>query len=173
MSSSVLIGYFDSEEKILDATRAARQAGYTVQDVFTPYAVHGMDEAMGLKPSRLTYVCFAGGLLGCTLALSLQLYTSVVSWPLNVGGKPFNSLPAFIPVAFELTVLFAGLSTVAAFLARSRLFPGSRRLALERVTDDRFALVLAPREGQLPHEAAEGMMRRHGAVETSWKEVPS
>jgi hypothetical protein len=70
-------------------------------------------------------------------------------------------------------VLFAGLITVAAFLARSRLFPGSRRPALERVTDDRFALVLEPREGQPVHEAAEGMLRRHGAVEMSWKEVPS
>ncbi|WP_224364410.1 DUF3341 domain-containing protein [Hyalangium versicolor] len=173
MSPPVLIGYFDTEEKILDATRAARQAGYAVHDVYTPYAVHGMDEAMGLKPSRITYVCFGAGLLGCTLALSLELYTSVVSWPLNVGGKPFNSLPAFIPVAFELTVLFAGLITVAAFLARSRLFPGSQRLTLPGVTDDRFALVLGAREGQQGHEAAEGMLRRHGAVEMSWKEVPS
>ncbi|WP_224242798.1 DUF3341 domain-containing protein [Hyalangium gracile] len=173
MSSSVLIGYFDNEDKILDATRAAHQAGYPVHDVYTPYAVHGMDEAMGLRPSRLTYVCFAAGLLGGSLALALQLYTSVVSWPLNVGGKPFNSLPAFIPVTFELTVLFAGLITVAAFLARSRLFPGSRRLTLPRVTDDRFALVLGARQGEQAHHAVEDMLRRHGAVELSWKEMPS
>jgi hypothetical protein len=173
MSSSFLIGYFDSEEKILGATRAARAAGYTVHDVYTPYAVHGMDEAMGVKPSRLTYVCFGAGLLGGSLALSLELYTSMVSWPLNVGGKPFNSLPAFIPVTFELTVLFAGLITVAAFLARSRLFPGSSRPALQRVTDDRFALVLGAREGASAHEAAEGMLRQHGAVELSWSEVSS
>jgi hypothetical protein len=172
-SSNVLIGYFDDEAKILDATRAARNAGYPVHDVYTPYAVHGLDEAMGLKSSRLTYVCFMAGLLGCSLALSVELYTSVVSWPLNVGGKPFNSLPAFIPVAFELTVLFAGHLTVLAFLGRSKLFPGSRRLTLPRVTDDRFALVLGPRDGQQVHEAAEGMLRRHGAVELDWREVPS
>jgi hypothetical protein len=173
MSAPVLIGYFDSEEKVLDATRAAREAGYALHDVYTPYAVHGLDDAMGLKPSRLTWVCFGAGLLGCTAALSLQYYTSVVSWPLNVGGKPFNSFPAFIPVSFELTVLFAALFTVAAFLARTKLFPGNKRQALPRVTDDRFALALEPREAPAEVAAAEDMLRRHGAVETARMEVAS
>jgi hypothetical protein len=173
MSAPVLIGYFDSEQKVLDATRAVREAGYALHDVYTPYAVHGMDDAMGLKPSRLTWVCFGAGLLGCTLALSLQYYTSVVSWPLNVGGKPFNSFPAFIPVSFELTVLFAALFTVAAFLARAKLFPGNTRQALARVTDDRFAIALEPREAPAEQAAAEAMLRRHGAVETARMEVAS
>lgn len=170
MSAPVLVGYFDSEEKVLDATRAVREAGYSLHDVYTPYAVHGLDEAMGLKPSRLTWVCFGAGLLGGSLALALQLYTSVVSWPLNVGGKPFNSFPAFVPVAFELTVLFAALITVGSFLARVKLFPGNRRAALPRVTDDRFAIALEP-----PAElaAAEAMLRQHGAVETARMEVAS
>ncbi|QDF06984.1 DUF3341 domain-containing protein [Myxococcus xanthus] len=166
MSAPVLIGYFDSEAQVLDATRAVREAGFVLHDVYTPYAVHGLDDAMGLKPSRLTWVCFGAGLLGCTLALSLQYYTSVVSWPLNVGGKPFNSFPAFIPVTFELTVLFAALATVAAFLSRAKLFPGSRRAVLPRVTDDRFAIAVAPREAPSELDAAEDLMRRHGAVAT-------
>ncbi|MCP3140160.1 DUF3341 domain-containing protein [Pyxidicoccus xibeiensis] len=173
MSAPVLVGYFDSEEKVLDATRAVREAGYTLDDVYTPYAVHGLDDAMGLKPSRLTWVCFGAGLLGCTLAMSLQLYTSVVSWPLNVGGKPFNSFPAFIPVTFELTVLFAGLFSVAAFLVRAKLFPGSRRRALPRVTDDRFAITVAPRDAGPELAAAEELLVRHGAVATSRMEVAS
>jgi len=173
MSAPVLIGYFDNETQVLDATRAVREAGFTLHDVYTPYAVHGMDDAMGLKPSRLTWVCFGAGLLGCTLAMSLQLYTSVVSWPLNVGGKPFNSFPAFIPVSFELTVLFAALTTVAAFLVRARLFPGSRRPALPRVTDDRFAIAVAPREDPSELNAAEDLMRSHGAVATALLEVAS
>ncbi|MFY1829728.1 DUF3341 domain-containing protein [Myxococcus fulvus] len=173
MSAPVLIGYFEKEEQVLEATRAVREAGHDLRDVYTPYAVHGLDDAMGLKPSRLTWVCFVGGLTGCTLALSLQLYTSVVSWPLNVGGKPFNSLPAFIPVTFELTVLFAALSTVAAFLIRAKLFPGNKRPTLPRVTDDRFAIVVAPRQTPESLEAAEDLMRRHGAVATDVREVPS
>lgn len=171
MSQSVLIGYFDSEEKILAATRAAREAGFPIHDVYTPYAVHGMDDAMGLRPSRLTWVTFLAGLTGGTAAMALQLYTSVVSWPINVGGKPFNSFPAFIPVTFELTILFAGLATVAAFLARCTLFPGQKRAALPRVTDDRFALALNA-EG-LPAELAEAeqTLKQLGAVETAKVEV--
>jgi hypothetical protein len=171
MSTSVVIGYFDSEERILAATRAARTAGLKIQDVYTPYAVHGMDDAMGLRPSRLTWVCFLAGLTGASLALALQYYTSVVSWPLNVGGKPFNSLPAFIPVTFELTVLFAGLSTVGAFLLRARLFPGRAQAVLPRVTDDRFALAVEGAPEAV--EAAGGVMRQHGAVELEMREVAS
>ena len=173
MSAPVLVGYFDSEEKVLDATRAVREAGFTLHDVYTPYAVHGLDEAMGLKPSRLTWVCFGAGLTGGSLAMALQLYTSVVSWPLNVGGKPFNSFPAFVPVAFELTVLFAALITVASFLGRVKLFPGNRRVALPRVTDDRFAIAVQPREDAGDTAAMEDMLRRHGAVETARMEVAS
>jgi hypothetical protein len=161
MSPPLLIGYFESEEKILHATRAAREAGYAIHDVYTPYAVHGMDEAMGLRHSRLTWVCFGGGLFGASAALALQYYTSVVSWPLNVGGKPFNSLPAFIPVTFELTVLLAALTTVAAFFLRARLFPGKGGGALPRVTDDRFALALRAGVDEAPRE----LLRRLGAVE--------
>jgi len=171
MSTPVLIGYFESEAQVLDATRAVRDSGHVLQDVYTPYAVHGLDDAMGLRPSRLTWVCFGAGALGCTLALSLQLYTSVVSWPLNVGGKPFNSFPAFIPVSFELTVLFAALITVGTFFARAKLFPGNRKLALPRVTDDRFAIAVSPRRSPEALEDAEQLLRRHGAVALDLKEV--
>jgi len=142
-----IIGYFDDERPLLAAARAARDAradGVEIVDAFVPYAVHGLDEAMGLRRSRLTWVCFLAGLAGGSLALGFELWTSVVSWPLNVGGKPFASVPAFIPVTFELTVLTAALVSAFTFLARSRLFPGKVRAALPRVTDDRFALVLAP-----------------------------
>lgn len=165
---SILIGYFDDEERVLGATRAAREAGYQVHDVYTPYAVHGMDEAMGLRRSRLTWVCFFAGLTGGSLALSLQYYTSVVSWPLNVGGKPFASWPAFIPVTFELTVLIAALTTVAALFIRTRLFPGSSAEALPRVTDDRFALALKVESPQGP---AREVLQQHGAVEVVEAEV--
>jgi hypothetical protein len=90
-----------------------------------------------------------------------------------VGGKPFNSFPAFIPVAFELTVLFAGLGTVAAFLARSKLFPGQKRLALPRVTDDRFALALRAEGHAAELAEAEHTLQQLGAVELKKVEVAS
>ena len=156
---STVVGYFDDEHGLLDGARAARAAGLEIRDAFVPYAVHGLDEAMGLRRSRLPWVCFAAGITGGTLALSFELWTSVSSWALNVGGKPFASVPAFIPVAFELTILSAALTSVAAFFFRSRLFPGKKATPLPRVTDERFALVLEPDD-----PTAREFLRAAGAV---------
>lgn len=138
-----LVATFADEGSLLAAVRAVRAAGLAIEDAYTPYAVHGLDEAMGLRRSRLTWVCFLAGLTGGSCALAFQLWTSTESWALNVGGKPFASIPAFVPVTFELTVLSAALVSAGAFLLRSRLYPGRRSASLPRVTDDRFALVVA------------------------------
>jgi hypothetical protein len=139
---ATVVGYFDDEHRLIAAAQAARAAGVGVSDAFIPYAVHGLDEAIGQRPSRLPWVCFLAGLLGGASAIGFEIWSSAVSWPINVGGKPFASIPAFIPVTFELTVLSAALCSAGAFLFRSRLFPGRRSAPLPRVTDDRFALVL-------------------------------
>ncbi|MBI3186218.1 MAG: DUF3341 domain-containing protein [Myxococcales bacterium] len=167
----LLVGYFGEERQVLAATRAVREAGLEVHDVYTPYAVHGMEEALGLRPTRLTWVCFGAGLFGLLFALFLQHYASAVSWPINVGGKPFHSLPAFIPVAFELTVLCAGLFTVAALFLRVRLFPTTGGTALPGVTDDRFALALIPEGPRFDEVEATSLLCRHGALETRLEEV--
>ena len=137
---------FDDEGALLRATAAARRAGIAIDDAFTPYAVHGLEEAMGLRRSRLTWVCFAAGLTGAACAMAFQVWTSAVDWPLNVGGKPFASIPAFIPITFELTVLSAALVSAFFFFFRSRLFPGKEAAPPPRATDDRFVLVVADSE---------------------------
>jgi len=172
VSAPVLVGYFEDEQRLLEATRWVRGAGFKLHDVYTPYAVHGLDEAMGLRRSRLTWVCFIGGLVGLLCAIGLQYYASVVSWPLNVGGKPPNSAPAFVPLSFELTVLVAGLATVLALFVRSRLFPGARALSLPRTSDDRFALAIDTRGTFVDAEEALAALRKLGAVETARAEVP-
>lgn len=142
-----LVGFFEHEEDLIAATRTAREAGYGIVDVYTPYALHGLDRAMGLPPSRLSLVCFFFGLFGAAFALAFQFWASAVDWSINVGGKPWNSLPAFVPVTFELMVLFGGLSTVVAFLVVNRLRPGKKPVApIEGVTDDRFTLVMDAEE---------------------------
>ncbi|MDX2022516.1 MAG: DUF3341 domain-containing protein [Deltaproteobacteria bacterium] len=158
--STQVIGYFDSEEGLLHATRDARRAGLTIVDAFTPYAVHGLDDAMGLRRSRLPWVCFLAGITGGTFAMSFQIWSSASSWALNVGGKPFASLPAFVPVTFEVTVLSAALASAFAFFARSRLFPGKTAAVLQRVTDDRFALVLGSEDNR-----AAAFLKHAGALE--------
>jgi hypothetical protein len=164
-----MIGIFDGEEQLLAACRAARDGDVEIHDAYTPYAVHGLDEAMGLRRSRLAQVCFWLGALGCATALGFQLWATTVDWPVNIGGKSFSALPALIPITFEVTVLFAALGTVLVFFLRTRLFPGKGvTLSHPSVTDDRFVLVLEA--GQHRTEARE-ILATSGAVEITDGEV--
>lgn len=113
---SGVAGIFESEESILKAARACREAGLLKFDAISPYPVHGMEEACGIRRSWIPYVTFVAGLTGMSGGLALTWWTSAVNWPLNVGGKPTFSLPAFIPVIFELTILFAALASVGALI---------------------------------------------------------
>jgi len=143
MSKRLFVGVFENEQDTLKAVRASRQRGFKIVDVYAPYAVHGLEEAMGLGPSRLPWIVFALGLLGAGLKVWFEFWTTAIDWPVNVGGKPFNSLPAFVPVTFEVMVLFAAVGAVLSFFFVCRLFPGkSTVLPVSRVTDDRFAIVL-------------------------------
>jgi hypothetical protein len=111
-----IVGFWEDEFKLLKAAEAFRDAGFKKFDTISPFPIHGMDDAMGLKRSKITYVCFAAGLFGCLFGLWFQSYVAYMDWPINVGGKPFLSWPAFIPVTFELTILFGGLASVAAMV---------------------------------------------------------
>jgi len=171
MGRRVLIGSFASEADILGAARAARERGFRIADIYTPYAVHGLDEAMGLRPSRLPWACFVFGLLGVASALGFQFWTMAVDWPLNVGGKPWNSLPAFVPVAFECMVLFAGLGLVLTFFLRCRLFPGKEAVpSFPEATDDRFVLVLDHSEANVDTNVARQFFEDFHAVRAEERE---
>jgi len=141
-----VLGCFGDEASLLGAVRLARERDWKVDDVYAPYPVHGLDEAMGIARTRLPWITLAGGLAGMVSAIALQVGTAVVDWPLDVGGKPANSSLAFLPITFELTVLLAGLASAAAFVWRSKLvhpLAPVRHLA-PGVTDDTFVLVLNP-----------------------------
>jgi hypothetical protein len=138
-----LVASFEDERGLLNAVRAVQARGLRIHDVYTPYPIHRLDEALGIRRSRLPVATLAGGVVGLVASLALEFYVSVVDWPLNVGGKPNNSVLAFVPIGFEITVLSAGLATVAALLLRCGLFPACRaRVVDASATDDRFALVL-------------------------------
>ena len=119
-----LMAEFDSATELVDAARATRDAGYRKTDAFSPFPIHDIDEALGIKRSILPVLVFFGGITGLLLGISLQVFVHYIDYPLNVGGRPWNSLPAFVPVTFELMVLCAGLGVVATFLVVSRLYPG-------------------------------------------------
>lgn len=111
---SGVAGIFVTEAEILKAARACRDMGLKQFDAISSYPIHGMEEACGIKRSWIPYVTFIAALTGLTCGLLLTWWTSAVNWPLNVGGKPFFSLPAFVPIMFELTILLAALGSVGA-----------------------------------------------------------
>jgi hypothetical protein len=169
VDTRLFVAWFEHEDDILTATRDVRRRGYVIRDAYTPYAVHGLDVAMGLKPSRLPLVCLIFGLFGAAAKLGFQVWTSAVSWPVNIGGKPLASIPAFVPVTFEITVLFAGLGTVATFFAISRLWPSRPPQVLyDRVTNDRFVLVVEQDDASFDVDAMRQLCEAHGAV--AWEE---
>ncbi len=160
-----VLAVFDREEDILAATNEARRRGLSIADVYTPYPIHGLDAAMGLRPSRLPWVCFALGLFGASFKVWFEFWTSASDWPINVGGKPWNSLPAFVPVTFEVMVLFAAVSTVIAFLIGRGLLPGKRpKLACAGVTDNKFALVIEESNASFDIEEVSAMLNKFGVT---------
>jgi Ni/Fe-hydrogenase subunit HybB-like protein len=135
------------ERRLERAVRELRRAGYEVADVHTPYAVHGLEKVAGIRPSRLGWACAVGGFTGAGLMILFESWTSATSWALDIGGKPFNSIPAFIPVTFEFGVLLAALATVAAF------FLGTKRTHASPKPDT-FLIVLRQRTSAFDRAAA-------------------
>ena len=141
MTRRTIQGVFEREEDLLRAAESAKQAGWEIVDIYTPYAVHETFRVLGLARSRLPRAAFVFGLLGVGVALWFQFWVSARDWPLNVGGRPWNSWPAFVPVAFEMMVLCAGLGVVLTWLVVCRLYPGKTPdLPSPKVTDDAFVL---------------------------------
>jgi hypothetical protein len=142
-----VVGEFETEHQILHAAAKAREAGYRRLDAYTPFPVEGLSEALGLKRNQVPLITLIGGLCGGLGAFGFQYWVNVSSYPLNIGGRPLNSWPAFIPVTFELTVLGASLSAVFGMLALNRLpQPYHPLFNVERfckhATTDRFFLCI-------------------------------
>ncbi len=116
-----VVAQFSSANAVLAAVHKAREAGYSKMEAYSPVPVHGLDEAIGRKRSKLPWIVFAGGLTGCLTGLGMQYWMAAVDYPWNVGGRPPFSWPAFIPVTFELTILFAALSCVIGMFALNGL----------------------------------------------------
>jgi hypothetical protein len=138
-----IIVSFNDEAPMLAAVRKLRENNETILDVLSPFPVHGLDEALSMKRSRIPVVGFVFGLLGAILAFGFQAWVFTVSYPLIIGGKPFFTAPAFIPITFECTVLFSGLAMAAVLLIKSGLKPDISFTAVdENITDDRFIILV-------------------------------
>jgi hypothetical protein len=141
--TNYITAYYMDEEDLLKGIKQIKAKGLQIIDVLTPFPVHGLDKALEIPRSRLTRVAFIGGVVGATIGFGFQAWVFTSAYPLNFGGKPFFSAPSFIPVTFEMTVLFASFSMVIAFLAKYKLTPGAKPIIHdERCTDDRFLVVV-------------------------------
>jgi hypothetical protein len=171
MNQRTVIAGFAGERDLLHAVTAVRRRGWPIVEVYTPYAVHGLDRAMGLSRCRLAAACFFCGLFGVLLALWFQFWSTGTSWPLNVGGQPWNSVPAFVPVTFEAMVLCAGLGMVFVWLLRCGLYPGKQpRLPGRGETDNRFVLVLGESD-QVDGAEVRDLLQSHGVVSLEERDV--
>lgn len=111
-----LLAEFDTATEMVDAANAIREAGYTKTDAFSPFPLHEIDQALGIRRSRLPFIVLGGGIIGLLSGLALQTYVHVIDYPLNVGGRPYFSLPSFVPPMFELTILLAAFAAVFGML---------------------------------------------------------
>lgn len=138
-----VVGTFDDEQVLFPAVRQVRKGGYKIHDVYTPFPIHGLDAAMGLRDTSLHTAGFIYGLTGTITAFTFITWVFTSNWPLNIGGKPFFSLPAWIPIIFETTVLFAAVGMVLTFCYLCQLAPFVKKDHFHpRSTDDKFILVL-------------------------------
>ena len=170
--AKILVATFPDTEDLLRAVRKARREMFRVYDVFTPFPVHGLDEALGVRRSRLPWATLLCALTGLTTAVVLQFYTNILDWPLDVGGKPDNSTLAFVPICFELSVLFGGLGSVAALLLRARLYPGKKAwLVNPGITDDVFAMVVRRPSDDETHQRALALLKECGAATVTESEA--
>ena len=138
-----VVGSYDDEAVLFPAVKKVRVAGYKLYDVFTPMPIHGLDVAMGLRDTSLHTAGFIYAITGTATALSGISYALVYDWPLNFGGKPHFALPAWIPIIFELTVLFASVGMVLTFCYLCQMAPFVRKHHFNlRSTDDQFCMVI-------------------------------
>ncbi len=168
-----VIAEYSEEHHLLEAATKVREAGYTKTDAFTPYPVHGIDRALGIKPTILPFIVVCGGLLGLTTALTMEYWMNVVDYPYIISGKPFASWPAFIPVAFELTVLFSAITTFLGSIALNRLPKFSNPVftspKFDRATDDRFFLFVDSQDKYYNKKSVEELL--HATHPQSIEEV--
>jgi hypothetical protein len=161
-----VVGCFDDEAVLFPAVKKVRTAGYKIHDVYTPFAVHGLDHAMGLRETSLHTAGFIYGITGTSTALGCISWILTYDWPLNIGGKPHFALPAWIPITFELTVLFAAVGMVLTFCYLCQVAPFIKKHHFHaRATDDLFVMVIECTE-KTNAEDLKAFLANSGAVET-------
>jgi len=164
------VGIYEDEDTVKEAVKSLRKEGVKIHDVYSPYAIHGMEDLLGYKLSRLPKAAFLFGLTGTTVALSFLIWTMGYDWPMIIGGKNFASLPPFVPVTFEITVLLAAFGMVFTFFIASNLKPWAKpRMYDIRITLDKFAIAVPVDHNTKSTSEIESLLNSSGASEVNDK----
>ena len=166
-----LLAEFETAEDLLRATRRAYAAGYRAMDAYSPFPVEGLTDALGWRTNAIPLIGFFGGLTGALTGIGMQYWIHAVALPINVGGRPLDSWPSFVPVTFELAVLFSALSMVAGlFILNGHpepYHPVFNVLAFGRASRDRFFLCIESRDPSFDHDATRQFLQGLGAGEVA------
>jgi hypothetical protein len=164
-----LMAEFDSATELVDAANRVREAGYVKTDAFSPFPLHEIDEALGIKRSILPTLVFFGGLTGTALGVGLQVFVHYIDYPLNVGGRPYLSWPSFIPPAYELTILLAGFTAVFGMLFLNGLprpyHPVFNVPRFALASREKFFLLIEADDPKYDHDETKGFMQQLGPQE--------
>lgn len=165
MIKRFVVGTFEEEKVLFPAVKNVRRAGYKIHDVYTPYPVHHLDKALGLRETSLHTMGFIYGLTGTLIALGGMGWIFAVDWPLNIGGKPHFPLPAYIPITFELTVLLSAVGMTLTYCWLNQMMPGVKKHHFSpRATDDAFVMVIELMEKSNEDEI-KAFLQDNGAID--------
>jgi len=166
-----VVGAFDDEAVLFPAVKKVRMSGYKIHDVYTPFAVHGLDHALGLRETSLHTAGFIYGITGTSTALGGISYVLTYDWPVNFGGKPHFALPAWIPIIFELTVLFAAVGMVLTFCYLCQMAPFVKKHHFHpRATDDLFVMVIEC-TAKTNVDDLQAFLKNNGAIDVNVQEA--
>jgi hypothetical protein len=165
-SKNLILGVYDNPDKTYSVTKKLISSGYSVYDVYSPFAIHGLDRVMGIKRSRLSVAAFLFAMTGLSLAITFQVYVSYFDWQMNIGGKPSLHIPTYIPITFELSILFTAFGMVACFFIVNRMFWGKNADLMDiRVTDDLFVIAVDTKKSKADLGSLNQLLMDGGAIE--------
>ncbi len=168
-ASKVIHAIYTDDDVLMSAVKKVKAERHHIEEIYTPFPVHGLDKAMGLAPTRIAITAFMYGLVGLTVAITMMNFIMIEDWPQNIGGKPsfsyIENMPAFVPIMFELTVFFAAHLMVITFYLRSRMWPFKNAENPDpRTTDDHFLMEIAVHGNE---NELENLLKETGAVEVN------
>lgn len=174
-SSKVIHALYTDDDVLLAAVKAVKNEKHHIEEIFTPFPVHGLDKAMGLEPTRIAIAAFMYGCVGLIVATVMMNYIMIEDWPQNIGGKPsfsyLENMPAFVPIMFEMTVFFAAHLMVITFYLRSRLWPFKEAENPNPLTtDDKFLIEIELHNNE---KELNSLLKETGAIDITTIEKKS